>query len=81
MSDVFSYIGRATDFCEDLRTVEEEIATIDDKNTSSFFFLFFFFIAVGASAGAVGPLSSQLQKQKLKSPGEDLGADSPLFSC
>ena len=78
MSEVFSYIGHATDFCEDLRTVEEEIATIDDKNT---FLLFIFFIAVGASAGAVGPLSSQLRKQKLKSPGEDLAADSPLFSC
>lgn len=64
----------------DQRTVEEEIATTDDKNTS-FFYFFTFFIAVGASADAVGPLSSQLQKQKLKSPGEDVGADSPLFSC
>ena len=86
LSEVFSNIGHATDFCEASGpgTVEEETATIDNKNTSSFFlFLFSFFLsfADGASAGAVGPLSSQLQKQKLKHPGEDLGADSPLFSC
>ena len=71
----------------DLQTVEEEIATIDDKKTGFFFILQLEHQRVlwdhshHSCKKRNKNLPSQLQEEKQKSPGEDLGEDSPLFSC